>query len=560
MALQPEFEASSYTDIGKTRQTNEDYFGQFTTVNGDIFVVCDGMGGHLGGATAARMAVESIRVFFDHQRYENPMEALRQAFLYANSKIVTASQQSPELEGMGTTCVTLLIREGLVYHAHVGDSRLYRFSGGLLHRLTKDQTHVQQLVDKGEITAQEALDHPRRHELTQALGADPEVEIEVGLALIRPEAGDVFMLCTDGLSGVLTDDGISQIVSQHLSVKEIAERLVQTANHASGADNITAQVIAFQGTQSPVIPVSSFTPDFIPEPAVREFPSETAEPIEQNSPPAGRTGISEKEETSSYELNRDLSETEPAYSEEYEHPNPVETNTFSNPESKETVKKTSAKPDLALILLCGLAAITIGLFIAGWKYFSSKPVENSELTTIQANTSTDSEPIETEEAVTDEEANKPAEKNSIPETNKTPAPAKTEEAKPEAVKPKETEKSKTIKTPKSTPAVATGGSTITHTVKSGETFRGIANRYNLKYETLKALNPQIKDVEKDIKSDVTKLKVKVKAVHTVGPGDIMDVVSKKYNVSKSLIMTANKKTADRTERGEKLTIPLPEKQ
>jgi serine/threonine protein phosphatase PrpC/LysM repeat protein len=547
MARQPEFEACSYTDIGKVRQINEDYFGQFSTINGDLFVVCDGMGGHLGGATAARMAVESIRVFFEHQRYENPIEALRQSLLYANTKILTASQQSPELEGMGTTGVAMLIRDGLVYHAHVGDSRLYRLTNGILHRLTKDQTYVQQLVDKGEITAQAALDHPRRHELTQALGVDAEVEIEIGNTLIYPDAGDVFMLCTDGLSGVLTDDGIRQILSQDGSAKEMAERLVQTANHASGADNITAQVIVFETSEQAFVPL----PSALPEPAVRDFPSETAEPIEVMTQ---NTFETEKTETSAYELNKDLSETAPAYSEEYEHPNPIETTSSI---ADNSVKKTSSKPDLALILLCGLAAVTIGLFIAGWKYINSDPVENSELTTVQANTSTDSETEAPEEAVTDEaaEETKPATSTGTAATEKTPAPAKTE-----TPKPKEPEKPKTTEATESKPAVAAGGTTISHTVKAGETFRGIANRYNLKYETLKALNPQVKDVEKDLKSDVTKLTVRVKAVHMVGPGDILNVVSKKYDVSKDLIMTANKKTADRAERGEKLIIPVAEKQ
>lgn len=542
MAQQPEFEASSCTDIGKVRQINEDYFGQFHTINGDLFIVADGMGGHLGGATAARMAVESLRIFFEHQRYENPIEALRQAFLYANSKILGAAQQSPELEGMGTTCVGMLIRDGLVYHAHVGDSRLYRLTNGILHRLTKDQTYVQQLVDKGELTAQAALDHPRRHELTQALGVDAEVEIEIGNTLIYPDSGDVFLLCSDGLSGVLTDEGIRQILSQDLSVKELAERLVQTANHASGADNITAQVIGFKASDQEVAPI----PASVPVTEIREFISETPEIVEQNS-------MSDELKTASYNIGKDLSDTEPVHSEEYEYPSTKQPNlTDTN-----SVKKTSSKPDLALILLCGLAAVTIGLFIAGWKYINSDAVENSELTTVQANTATDSETDATEEVVTDETPDtKPSTEKSTPPKEETATPVKPEEA-----KPKETEKPKKPEVTDSKPVVvAAGGKIISHLVKPGETFRGIANRYNLKYETLKALNPKIKDVEKDLKSDVTKLNVKIKAEHVVGPGDILNVISKKYDVSKSLIMTANKKTADRSERGEKLIIPLAEKQ
>jgi|GEM_PF-1674496 len=541
MALQPEFEASSYTDIGKIRQTNEDYYSHYPTINGDIFVVCDGMGGHVGGATAARMAAESIRVFFEHQRYENPIEALRQSFLYANSKVHTASQQSPELEGMGTTCVAMLVREGTIYYAHVGDSRLYRLSSGRLQRLTRDHTYVQQLIDRGELTIHDALMHPRRHELTRALGVDQEVEVDISQAWIRPEPSDTFLLCTDGLSGVLTDDNISQVLSQQLPASQKAERLVLMANNASGADNVTAQVIAFQSVAS----AQAAMPPFVAEPEIRDFGIETPERLEENSL-SGRSKISD--------LNRDLSDTEPAYIEEYEHPNPV----ASTPTSitDDTVKKNSTKPDIALIVLCGLVAITIGLFITGWKYLSSDPVENSELTTIQANTATDDITPDEEDNADEAEVTteQPAERNTTPATTtptttKTPAPDKAETPKPKATE-----------TPKTTPVVAAGGTTVTHVVKAGETFTGIANRYNLKYETLKALNPQISNVEKDLKSDVTKLNVKVKAVHTVGPGDIMSVVSKKYGVSKELIMAANKKTADRTERGEKLTIPLPEKQ
>lgn len=540
---QPEFEASSYTDIGKVRQTNEDYYGHYRTVNGEVFVICDGMGGHLGGATAARMASESIRVFFDHQRYENPIEALRQAFMYANSKVFAASQQSPELEGMGTTCVVMLVRDGVVYYAHIGDSRLYRFTHGRLLRLTKDHTFVQQLVDRGEITTLEVLSHPRRHELTQALGIDQDIDVEIG-QLVQPHPGDIFMLCSDGLSGIITDDGISQVLSQSVSVDHKAKQLVEMANHASGADNITVQVIGFQSQGEPVVTEPLITPplnvfDFPPTPTpTKSEISESYETPRQNT---------YAKETASYQT--ESTDTKP---------NPNQTI------SEEPVKKTSSRPDLALILLCGLAAITIGLFIAGWKYISSDPVESSELSSVQANTETgvaNADTEATEDAGTDE-TETPT--NTTEETTPVATPIKKEEPKEEAPKKEEpkpkVEKPKTEETPKATVSIPAGGTTITHTVKAGETFRGIANRYNLKYETLKALNPQIKDVEKDMKSDVTKLKVKVKAEHVVGAGDILSVVSKKYGVSKSLIMAANKKTADRTERGEKLVIPLPEKQ
>ncbi len=533
MTRQPEFETASHTDIGKARQTNEDYFGQFSTINGEVFVVCDGMGGHMGGATAARTAVDSIRVFFEHQRYENPVEALRQAFMYANSKIHAAAQQNLEWEGMGTTGVAVLLRDGVAYHAHVGDSRLYRFSGGELQCLTKDQTTVQQMVDKGEITAREAATHPRRNELTQALGADNEVEVEIGTEPLQPEPGDVLMLCTDGLWGALTGSAISLVLAQNLPLQHKAEKLVQAANDVSGADNITVQLIGFQPVGVAGLP-----------PVFPSFPNEDAANAFAKPTPALENSMFENAETPIAEtasLKPDILNAETT----------AANSAANNPTTAAPLKNKSSKPDIALILLCGLAALTIGLFIAGWKYMSSQPVENSELTSVQADTTP--EAAETDAEAIDGETNVPAE----PVADK----PKITDGKPEtpvAVRPKE--KAKDIPKAKETATTTSAGSTYAHTVRAGETFLGIANRYNLKSETLKSLNPQIKDEAKDLKSDVTQLKIRVRAVHTVGPGDIMNVVSRKYDVPKKLIMAANKKTADRTERGEKLVIPVAEKQ
>ncbi len=537
MTPQPEFHTGIATDIGKVRQTNEDYSGHFKTINGDIFVVCDGMGGHLGGATAARTATESIRVFFEHQRYENPVEALRQAFLYANSKIFAAAQQNLEWLGMGTTAVAILLRDGILYHAHVGDSRLYYCSKNRLQQLTKDHTVTQRLLDRGEITTKEANIHPRRHELTQALGPDPEIDVELSMSPIRPVGGDLFILCTDGLSGLVSMDAMQQILMQPGSVQQKAQQLVQAANEAGGLDNSTVQIVEFVGEESFSAPLP------IPTTPIQQ-PVATAEEYTY-FPTDSVAGTSPQEKP---DINTILTDT--------------------NPESEE-VKQTSRKPDIALIALIGLAAITIGLFIAGWKYMSSDPVENSELSSIQANTSSleeeaTEEPTEPATAETTVTPEKETEGTTVaPQKTEVVALKAKEEAKKEETKkvePKKEEVKKEEPKKEVVAPVAISGTTITHVVKPGETFRGIANRYNLKYETLKSLNPQIKDVEKDLKSDVTKITVKVKTMHTVGAGDILSVVSKKYDVPKDLIMTANKKTADRSERGEKLIIPLAKKQ
>jgi len=242
---QPAFKFGNHTDVGQVRPQNEDYMGYFNTLNGHLFVVCDGMGGHVGGAVASQMAVQSIRDYAQQQYYPNPNDVLNGAVRYANHRIYQEAQLKPELYGMGTTCVVVLIRSNFAYYAHVGDSRIYLFRNETFEQITKDHSFVQTLIEQGVISKQEARNHPRKNEILQALGTHMEVETEVAPEPLVTRNNDIILLCTDGLTDMITDDGIAEVVKSDLSVQHKAMKLIQLANDAGGLDNITAQLIEF---------------------------------------------------------------------------------------------------------------------------------------------------------------------------------------------------------------------------------------------------------------------------------------------------------------------------
>ena len=196
------FDFGNSTDIGLIRKENEDYMGYFECINGHVFVVCDGMGGHVGGALASRTAVESIRAYLENHYFDLPEDTLKAAIEFANSVVLKKSKENPGLSGMGTTIVMILIRHDKVYYAHVGDSRIYIFSGNKSYRLTRDHSYVQELVDKGAITEEEANDHPDKNIITRVLGIQPDVNVAVGASAVVPANDDIVMLCTDGLTAV----------------------------------------------------------------------------------------------------------------------------------------------------------------------------------------------------------------------------------------------------------------------------------------------------------------------------------------------------------------------
>ena len=235
------------TDVGRKRAANEDNMYNTITQNGLVSVVCDGMGGHVGGATASKIAVSTIIENLNNVYYDDPRIAIGESIDKANRAIIQKTIEQPELAGMGSTCVLLLVRSGKVYIGHVGDSRIYLVRSKRIVQLTKDHSYVQMLVDCGEITKEQAEHHPRKNEITNVLGIPNMSPATVASDAIIPEAGDCFVLCSDGLSGMVSDDTICKIISRQseMNAQERVDRLVALANENGGVDNITIQLVEF---------------------------------------------------------------------------------------------------------------------------------------------------------------------------------------------------------------------------------------------------------------------------------------------------------------------------
>lgn len=253
------------TDIGCKRAANEDHVGHFVTPNGLVAVVCDGMGGHVGGAEASHTAVGAIHDFLSAHYFENPNDAIIQAAEAANNAVLAKTAEHPELRGMGSTCVMLIVRDALVYIGWVGDSRIYLIRNNAITQLTKDQSFVQWLVDAGEITAEEAEHHPRKNEITNALGLEEMTPAVVLEDAILPQSGDCFLLCSDGLTNMVPESVICQIVSNQseMNTQERVSLLVDKARENGGLDNITAQIVEFAYSPSMVDEtheIQAFTP------------------------------------------------------------------------------------------------------------------------------------------------------------------------------------------------------------------------------------------------------------------------------------------------------------
>jgi serine/threonine protein phosphatase PrpC len=253
------FEFGNATDVGCRRENNEDYLGYFETPNGYLFVVCDGMGGHQAGEKASQLAVEVFKRFFTETVHNDLKEALWKATVEANRVIYETAQKYKEYAGMGTTLVAAIVKDNQVFYVHVGDSRLYFYEKNTkkLHRITKDHSFVQQLVDNGIITEAEAEAHPRKNEILRALGIDKTVTPEVGVAPILPADNDLMLLCSDGLNSMIADTQIQDIITEDTqSILQRTLKLVESAKNAGGHDNITAQLVRFyaQGRKDAKLP------------------------------------------------------------------------------------------------------------------------------------------------------------------------------------------------------------------------------------------------------------------------------------------------------------------
>jgi serine/threonine protein phosphatase PrpC len=220
------------TDIGRVREGNEDSY----LIEPPLYAVADGMGGHRGGEVASQLALETIEDLF--RKDEGTLvEQVRSA----NHAVFVQSQEDTAVRGMGTTLTAALVEGSEVQLAHVGDSRAYLLRAGALRQLTADHTLVARLVKAGEITEAEAQVHPQRNVLTRSLGTDAEVRVDEDVVGLLD--GDRLLLCSDGLTGMVTEDQIKAILETEPDPQRASDRLIKAANRAGGIDNITVVVL-----------------------------------------------------------------------------------------------------------------------------------------------------------------------------------------------------------------------------------------------------------------------------------------------------------------------------
>lgn len=231
--------------VGLVRKENQDNFGWFSLYDKELFIVADGMGGVVGGRTAADMAIQKI-----HERLTSGstsiLETLKEAINEANHSIYEKGHSGdPCCFNMGTTIIVLVVYENKAYIAHVGDSRIYLLRNGKLQRLTKDHSRVQHMVDSGLLSPDKAQLHPESHIITKCVGTQPIMEPEIRPEPIEIIPGDTFLLCTDGLCGLINDTEIEAILKERNSLESICKNMIQAALDNGGDDNVTVQVISF---------------------------------------------------------------------------------------------------------------------------------------------------------------------------------------------------------------------------------------------------------------------------------------------------------------------------
>src|SRR3954452_19083198 len=231
-------------DTGRQRNANEDSF----FVRPPIFVVADGMGGAQAGEVASKTAADA----FDVDLPDGPPEQiLRETILSANRSIHELARNDPSRAGMGTTITAVIVsaeREEVAI-GHVGDSRAYRLRAGQLERLTRDHSLVEEMRRKGQLTDAQAEDHPQRSIITRALGPEPEVDVDVQTVPANP--GDVFLICSDGLTTMLGEEQIAKLLTGATSMDAAVRALVDEANRAGGRDNVTALAFRVEDAAAP---------------------------------------------------------------------------------------------------------------------------------------------------------------------------------------------------------------------------------------------------------------------------------------------------------------------
>jgi serine/threonine protein phosphatase PrpC len=270
---QVEFKYHADSNTGLKRNNNEDSYGQTKTKYGFVFVVCDGMGGHVAGERASEIAVSTICEYLANSDSQDFSTEIDLAIKHANKSIWEEAINDISLKGMGTTCVVLYLTEkGEVFTGHVGDSRCYFYTKNKgLKTITKDHSYVQFLIEIGEVSAEEAFDHPNKNRILKALGIDEEVSPDVTDTPLNPDKDTLFLICTDGLNDMLRDEEIEC----HLNTNELLENqvnlLIEAALEKGGKDNVTVGLLHI--TSNPFVtssPLKDTTLNDNPPPTVGE--------------------------------------------------------------------------------------------------------------------------------------------------------------------------------------------------------------------------------------------------------------------------------------------------
>lgn len=237
------------TDKGLSRQLNEDSF--LCLPDPGLFIVADGMGGASCGDVASRLTVEIFEqsitpymkddeatVPFEHTNEEDFFaQALKHAVEQTNEAVMRAMQENPDCKGMGSTLCTAAVHDDFIHIVHVGDSRFYKYEKDQLDQVTEDHTRVQEMVNKNLISMDEARVHPKRHVITRCIGRKRQSKPDLLKLKLQPDT--IYLICSDGLYDMVSDDVIAQLIRENLSLEYIADQLVTTANAAGGKDNIT---------------------------------------------------------------------------------------------------------------------------------------------------------------------------------------------------------------------------------------------------------------------------------------------------------------------------------
>ncbi len=239
-------QAFATSDIGKSRHINEDsYFASKPDDPIKLFIVADGMGGYKGGEIASTMAVNAARnyILSNFEKSKSDKETLlslvKSSSQYANMVVYDKSRENEELKNMGTTLDVCLIYDNKAFISHIGDSRIYRIRKDFMRKLTKDHSYVQQLVDEGKITKEESMTHPKKNMLIKALGCTEFIEPDNMIkGFIK---GDIILMCTDGLTNMVSEKEIFEIIKS--DTKDPSKELINKANEKGGLDNITAVII-----------------------------------------------------------------------------------------------------------------------------------------------------------------------------------------------------------------------------------------------------------------------------------------------------------------------------